>query len=217
MPYWCVWSSGTGATAIRLPPCVVIGLDHLGEAGPRAVMQHVGQQQRERLVADDVARAPDGVAEAERRLLAREARRARARQGSASERLELLLSCSALRERALELELDVEVVLDDALVAAGDEDEVLDAGGARLVDHVLDDRPVDDRQHLLRHGLGGGQKAGAEAGDGEHGFADAFLRCDIGAPNGTEKVKVTGTDAWRERLSVNVYKCLNVQTVTLRV
>ena len=78
------------------------------------------------------------------------------------------------RERHLELELAVEMVLDHALVAAGDEDEMLDAGLARLVDHVLDQRPVDHRQHLLRHRLGGRQEAGAEAGDREYGFADRF-------------------------------------------
>ena len=80
----------------------------------------------------------------------------------------------ALAQRHLELELAVEMVLDHALVAAGDEDEMLDAGLARLVDHVLDQRPVDHRQHLLRHGLGGRQEAGAEAGDGEDGFANRF-------------------------------------------
>ena len=66
------------------------------------------------------------------------------------------------------------MVLDHALVAPGDENEMLDAGLARLVDHVLDQRPVDHRQHLLRHRLGGGQKAGAEAGDGKNGFANRF-------------------------------------------
>ena len=80
---------------------------------------------------------------------------------------------AALGEHLLELELAVEMVLDDALVAAGDEDEMLDAGLARLVDHMLDQRPVDDRQHLLRHRLGGGQEAGAKPGHGKHGLADA--------------------------------------------
>src|SRR5262249_32227153 len=72
------------------------------------------------------------------------------------------------------LELAVEMVLDDSLVAAGDEDEVLDAGLARLVDHMLNQRPVDHRQHLLRHGLGGREEPGAQPGDRENGFADRF-------------------------------------------
>ena len=55
-----------------------------------AVMQHVGQQQRERLVADDIARAPHGMAETERRLLAREARLARASGSSRHQLFELL-------------------------------------------------------------------------------------------------------------------------------
>ena len=50
------------------------------------------------------------------------------------------------------------MILDHALVAPGDEDEMLDAG-LGLVDHVLDQRLVDDGQHLLRHRLGGGQDA----------------------------------------------------------
>ena len=66
-----------------------------------------------------------------------------------------------------ELELAVEMILDDALVAAGDEDEMLDAGLARLIDRILDQRPVDDRQHFLGHGLGGGQETGSESGDRE--------------------------------------------------
>ena len=64
------------------------------------------------------------------------------------------------------------MIFDDGLVAPGDEDEVLDAGLARLVDHVLDQRPVDHGQHLLRHRLGGGKEAGAETGDRKHSLAD---------------------------------------------
>src|ERR1044071_3828239 len=64
------------------------------------------------------------------------------------------------------------MVLDHRLVAAGDEDEMLDAGLARLVDHVLDQRPVDDGQHLLRHRLGGRQETRAETGDGKNSLAD---------------------------------------------
>ena len=79
----------------------------------------------------------------------------------------------ALAKRLLELERAVEMVFDDALVAAGDEDEMLDAGLARLVDHVLDQRAVDDRQHFLGHGLGGREEPRAETGDGKDSFTDA--------------------------------------------
>ena len=58
------------------------------------------------------------------------------------------------------------------LVASGDENKVLDTGLAGLIDDVLDERPVDHRQHLLRHGLGRRQEPGAEPGDGENSFAD---------------------------------------------
>ena len=67
------------------------------------------------------------------------------------------------------------MVGDHALVAAGDEDEVLDSGLARLVHDVLQRRPVDDGQHLLRHRLGGGEESGAEAGDGEDGLSEPDL------------------------------------------
>ncbi len=79
-----------------------------------------------------------------------------------------------LAQGHLQLELAVEMILDDALVAPGDEDEMLDAGLARLVDDMLDDRPVDHRQHFLGHGLGGRQEAGSEPGDRENGFANRF-------------------------------------------
>ena len=78
----------------------------------------------------------------------------------------------ASRKR-LELDRDVEVILDRVLAAAGDEDDVVDAGRDRFLDAVLDDRLVDERQHFLRLRLGRGKEARAEAGGGEDGFADA--------------------------------------------
>ena len=65
------------------------------------------------------------------------------------------------------------MILDDALVAAGDENEVLDARVPRLIDDMLDERPVDDGQHLFWHRLGRGQEAGAKPCHREHGLADA--------------------------------------------
>ena len=72
----------------------------------------------------------------------------------------------------LELVDAIEVILEDALAAAGDEDELFDAGGARLLERILNERPVDDRQHLLGQGFGGGQHARAQPGDGKYGLAN---------------------------------------------
>ncbi len=155
---------------------VVAGLgiefDHVLHAALFRLHDHVGQKQRERLVADQLARAPDGMAKPHRHLLAGEA-------GLAGRRLQPLQAgelvvLAALRKRVVELELDVEMILDDRLVAAGDEDEVLDPRVARLVDDILDDRPVDDRQHFLRDGLGGREEPCAEAGDREDCFANSL-------------------------------------------
>ncbi len=129
-----------------------------------------GSKQREGLVADQVARAPHRMTEAKRHLLTREAglpgRRLQALQAGE------LVVLAALRQRVVELEMDVEMIFDDRLVAASDEDEMLDAGLARLVDHILDHRLVDDRQHLLGDGLGRGQETRAQTGDRKHRLAD---------------------------------------------
>jgi hypothetical protein len=69
------------------------------------------------------------------------------------------------------------MVLDDPLVAAGDEDEMLDPSGLGLVDHMLDHGPIDDRQHLFGHRLGGGQEPRAEPCYGENRLANALPGC----------------------------------------
>ena len=66
------------------------------------------------------------------------------------------------------------MVLERVLAAAGDEDHLLDPRLARLLDGILDERPVDDRQHLLGDRLGGRKETGAEPGHREDGLADAF-------------------------------------------
>ena len=147
------------------------GVDHLRETASLVLHQNVREQQREGFVSDQFAGAPHRMAEAQWRLLAGEARRARLRQVVRETRELGVLA--ALGQRDLQLELAVEVVLDHALVAAGDENQMLDAGLARLVDDVLDQRPVDHRQHFLRHGFGRRQEAGSEARHGKNRFADA--------------------------------------------
>jgi hypothetical protein len=157
-------------------------VDHLRETAALVLHQHVRQQQRKRLVADKLARAPYRMAQAQRLLLAREAGGAGLRQVMAQDVQRLLLL--PLEQRHFQLELPIEMILDDALVAPGDEDEMLDAGFAGLVDNVLDQRPVDHRQHFLRHRLGGGQKPGAEAGHGKDSFTDGFHRVPLAEGEG---------------------------------
>ena len=116
-----------------------------------------------------VARDQHGVAEAERLSLAHV--REVDQVGDLADLGEQLLLAARLEER-LELDRHVEVILDRVLAAAGDQDDVVDARGDRLFDAVLDDRLVDERQHLLRLRLGRRQEPGAEARGRKHGLAN---------------------------------------------
>ena len=86
---------------------------------------------------------------------------------------------AAIGHRAFKFKGDVEMILDRALAATGDENHLLDPRLARLIDRILDQRPVHDRQHLFRDRLGRRQEAGAKAGNGKHGLADRFVRHDV--------------------------------------
>ena len=112
------------------------------------------------------------MAEAERRLLTHETHRARRGAGPAQDfedfRLALVL------QGCLEFVGAVEIILDRALIAARDEDEMLDSGRDGLIDHILDGRPVKDGQHFLGDGFGGWQDTGSQAGNGQDGFANSF-------------------------------------------
>ncbi|MNM91928.1 hypothetical protein D3C81_1042400 [compost metagenome] len=57
----------------------------------------------------------------------------------------------------------VEVIRHRMLVAIGDEHQRVAAGLDGFIHRVLDQWPVDDRQHLLGNGLGRGQKSRPEA------------------------------------------------------
>ena len=121
-------------------------------------------------MADQLAGAPHGMAEAERLLLPGIGDLAGAHDRPADHRHFARLA--ALGENAGKLDRMVEMVLDHMLATAGDENELLNAGLSRLLDGILDDRFVDDREHLFGHRLGRRQDAGAHAGDGQNGFAD---------------------------------------------
>ena len=85
-------------------------------------------------------------------------------------------------ERLRSAALMIEVVLDAALAGAGDHDDLFDTRSHGLLDDVLDDRLIEEREHLLWDSLGGGKEAGAEAGGEYDSFAD--LQGDALAPFG---------------------------------
>ena len=104
---------------------------------------------------------------------------ARGHVGGRQRLQELVLAL--LAQRRLELGRVVEVVLQRGLAARGDEDELLDPRRARLVDGVLDERPVNEGHDLLRDGLGRRKEPGPEPRDGEDGFGDGSSH---GVPHG---------------------------------
>ena len=64
------------------------------------------------------------------------------------------------------------MVFDGVLAFAGDDDDVLDAGGHALFNDVLNLRLVDDGEHFFGLRFGGREEASAKAGGREHGLAD---------------------------------------------
>src|SRR5207245_11479872 len=126
----------------------------------------------ERLVADQRAGAPDGVTEAERRLLPR----IRHLPRLGEPRLELIqeVGFAALTQGGFELDGAVEMIVDRALPPARDQEELLDPVCLGLLDGVMNERLVDDRQHFLWHRLGCRKKSGPQSCDREDSFANSF-------------------------------------------
>ena len=145
------------------------GFDHLLHARDGGVDDVVGEQDCEGLVADELLGHEDGVAEAEGLGLAGEGDLGELRDGAGDlEERGLVLG----GEGGFELGVGVEVVLHCGLAAGGDDDDLGAAGGDSLFDAVLDEGLVDEAEHLLGRGLGGGEETGSHAGGGEDGFAD---------------------------------------------
>ncbi len=114
---------------------------HLRHAAGRAMHELVGQEDRKRFIADNVARAPYGMAQPHRLLLADIGAVAWAKTG----RLEDRDILAAIGHRPLKLISDIEMVLDRALAATGDEDHLLDPCLTRLINRILNQRPIDHR------------------------------------------------------------------------
>src|SRR6202030_3022820 len=148
-------------------------IHHLLEAWHRGIDQIVREMHHEGRIADDGPGAQHGVAEAQRRRLPDVHARSPARQNPA-QRIEQFLLALRL-QHGLELGIAVEMILDGALGTAGDEHQCVGAGGERLVDRILNERLVDDREHFLRAGPGDGEESRAASGDGEYDCLYGFV------------------------------------------
>src|SRR5215210_357538 len=156
---------------------LLVGMDELADARPVGRDDVVGQDDGEWLVAYQVLRHEHRVAKAQLLLLphVRDL-------GEVADVADLaeLLDLALLLEKVLELVRQVEVILDRPLLAARDEDDLLDPGSDRLLDGVLNDRLVNERQHLLGECLRRREEAGAPARDWKEGFSDAHRTSEIG-------------------------------------
>src|SRR5690606_17860103 len=129
----------------------------------------IGQDHGEGLVADQRTTTEDGVAQAFHLDLAGVGKGALVDQAADADQVLLLVGAPNL---VFQLVADVEMVLQGALAATGDHGDLGQPGLECLLDAILDQRLVDDRQHLLGHGLGGRQKASAVTGSREQTFLD---------------------------------------------
>ncbi len=94
--------------------------------------------------------------------------------GYAPDNGEVLLF-TLLLQGMLQLHAIVKMILDGPLVPPGNNQDILDSRRHGLFHHVLDGRLIDNGKHLFRLGLGGRQKAGAEAGSRDHCFLNFHL------------------------------------------
>ena len=138
--------------------------------------QVIGQQDGEGLVAHHLAGTQHGVAQAQRLGLT-DVDTVHATGQRFLDGFQQLVLALGL-QLGFQLIGLVEVILDAALVAPGDEDHLGDAGSRCLFHRILDQRSVDDRQHLLGLRLGGGKEAGTQPGDREYSFANAVVGHD---------------------------------------
>ncbi len=84
-----------------------------------------------------------------------------------------LLHLAVLFEKIFEEGRCVEVIFDGTFAAAGDDNDVLDAGGHALFRDVLDLRLINDGQHFLGLRFGGGEESSAQTGGRQNCFSDS--------------------------------------------
>ena len=150
---------------------LLVGTDELGADRVFATDDVVTVDDHEGVVAGEGLGHADGVAEAEGLVLADEEDVGQIRDAEALLQHLLLAGDGQL---CFQLGAAVEVVLNDALIPAHDDEDVGDAGADGLLHQILDGGLVHEGEHPLGHGLGGGQDAGAEARSGDDCLGDFF-------------------------------------------
>ena len=133
------------------------------------VDQVVTEQHRERLAVHVLLRHRDRVAQAERILLADVVDRRHV--ADLLDLLQLVELPFGLQE-VLELERAIEMVLERAIAATGDDQDVGESRAHRLLDHVLDRGRIDDREHRLLLSFRRREESRSESGSGDDGFPD---------------------------------------------
>ena len=148
---------------------------HLRQACRCGVDQVIGQMHEEWFVADGGSRAKYGVAKAQGRTLADIDAGYAGWHDALYRREQLVLTGRG--QRLLQFGIRIEVVFDRPFGAPGDKDQLGGTGIQRLLDRVLNQRLVDDRQHFLRASLGRRQESSSPARYRKHGRSYSVAQC----------------------------------------
>src|SRR5687768_6625066 len=144
------------------------GLDQLRQAWNRRIDDLVAQHDCKWFVSDQMLRAEYGVSKAQGFRLTHVTEIGQIGNVShLTEELRLSVSFEVL----FQFHRPIEMVFDGALPAAGDDDDVFNAGGNGLFHRILNQRLVDQRKHFFGRRFGRGEKSRAEPGSWKNGFA----------------------------------------------
>ena len=149
---------GDGAGA-----CGLVDVDELLGGWIVAGDEHIAEENCKGLVADKVLSNEDGMAKTKGFFLAGVADLDHV--ADAPNKFGLVLFAFFLEE-ALEKGSVIEVIFDGILPFTGNDDDVLDAGSNAFLSDILNLGLIDNGEHFLRLGLGGGQEARAEPSGG---------------------------------------------------
>ena len=140
----------------------VIDFHHLLERGNGVIDDVVPQENGEGLIiADQIFCAKDGMAQTARLALTDVAKVGHF--GNFPEVLQEIFLAGVL-EGLLQLERNVKMIFNGPLSTAGNNNDLLDSGSHRLLDDILNQRFVDQREHLFGRGFGHRKEAGSQTG-----------------------------------------------------